>query len=106
MSTSNSLDSVYFITLPENFQLSKNAAHIDPTIPLPVQKKAEDAPGNFNMEELSPEQILSGILTVLAYDKDNRHLPYYRSVLKSALPDIQKELTETAIIKIKNEEFD
>jgi len=106
MSTSNSLDSVYFITLPENFQISKNAAHIDPTIPLPVQKKAEDAPGNFNMEELSPEQILSGILTVLAYDKDNRHLPYYRSVLKSALPDIQKELTETAIIKIKNEEFD
>ena len=106
MSTTSPLDTVYFITLPENFVLSKNAMHIDPTIPLPVQKKDKDAPGNFNMEELTQEQILAGLLTVLAYDKNNEHIGYYRSILKEARPDIKKELTEAAILKAKNEDYD
>ncbi|MCR5289798.1 MAG: tetratricopeptide repeat protein [Treponema sp.] len=106
MSSTNPLDSVYFITLPEDFKLSQHAMHIDPTIPLPVQKKDQNDPGSFNMEELTAEQILSGILTVLAYSKDDKNLPYYRSILKQARPNIQKELTEAAILKIKNEDFE
>lgn len=100
------LDSVYFINLPESFTLSEHAMHIDPTIPLPVQKKDGDAPGSFNMEELSEEQILAGILTILAYDSKNEHVPYYRSILKSARPNIKKEMTEAGILKAKNEDFE
>ncbi len=106
MNSINSLDTIYFITLPEGFELSKNAMHIDPTIPLPVQKKEKDSGGNFRPEELSQEQILSGILTVLAYDHTNEHLDYYRSILKEARPDLKKELSEAAILKTKNEDFD
>lgn len=106
MKPNSPLESVYFITLPEGFELSKNAMHIDPTIPLPVQKKDEDAPGQFNPEELTAEQILAGLLTVLAYDKNNSHLDYYRSVLKEARPDIKKELSEAAILKAKNEDYE
>lgn len=106
MKPNSPLESVYFITLPEGFKLSKNAMHIDPTIPLPVQKKDEDAPGQFNPEELTAEQILAGLLTVLAYDKKNTHLDYYRSVLKEARPDIKKELSEAAILKAKNEDYE
>ena len=87
------LESVYFISIPENFEFSNAALKIDRTIPLPVQKKDRDAPGNFNMEELAPEQILAGILTVLAYDHHNEHLDYYRSIIKQARPGIEKELT-------------
>ena len=43
------LDSVYFIDIPEGFTLSDKAFHLDTSIPLPVQKKAEDAPGTFDM---------------------------------------------------------
>lgn len=106
MKPNSPLESVYFITLPEGFELSKNAMHIDPTIPLPVQKKDKDAPGQFNPEELTAEQILAGLLTVLAYDKTNTHLDYYRSVLKEARPDIKKELSEAAILKAKNEDYE
>lgn len=106
MNPANALDSVYYITLPEDFELSKNAMHIDKTIPLPVQKKDNDAPGNFNMNELTAEQILSGILTVLAYDKQNKHLDYYRSVLRDARPNIKQELSEAAILKTKNEDYE
>lgn len=100
------LESVYFISLPEGFSLSKNALQLDTTVPLPVQKKDKDAPGQFNPKELTPEQILAGILTVLAYDKHNEHLPYYRSILTQARPNIKKELSEAAILKVKNEDFE
>lgn len=106
MNPTSPLDTIYYIELPENFQLSRNAMHIDPSIPLPVQKKDRDAPGTFNPEELTQEQILAGILTVLAYDPHNEHVAYYRSILKEARPGIKKELSEAAILKAKNEDYD
>ena len=106
MNPSNPLASVYFINLPENFNLSQETFPIDKTIPLPVQKKDSEAAGSFNPEEITAEQVLAGILTVLAYDKKNEHLDYYRSILKKARPDIKKELCEAAILKTKNEDFD
>ncbi|MCK9168808.1 MAG: tetratricopeptide repeat protein [Treponema sp.] len=106
MNPASPLDTIYYIKLPENFKLSRNAMHIDPTIPVPVQKKDRDAPGTFDPGELTQEQILAGILTVLAYDPQNEHTGYYRSVLKEARPEIKKELSEAAILKAKNEDYD
>lgn len=106
MNPSNPLDTIYYIQLPENFQLSRSTMHIDPTVPLPVQKKDKDAPGTFNPEELTQEQILAGILTVLAYDPQNGHTGYYRSILREARPEIKKELSEAAILKAKNEDYE
>ena len=106
MNGSKQLESIYYITLPENFSLSKNAMHIDKTIPLPVQKKDKDSADNFNMEELTSEQILSGILTVLAYDKANEHLDYYRNIIKDARPNLKQELSAAAILKTKNQDYD
>ncbi len=106
MNPKNPLDSIYFIDLPENFSLSDAAFPIDKTIQLPVQQKDSDAPGIFNPSEITMEQILAGILTVLAYDKKNAHLDYYRSILKKAKPNIKQELCEAAILKTKNEDFD
>ena len=106
MNPKNPLDSIYFIDLPENFSLLDAAFQIDKTIQLPVQQKDSDAPGVFNPAEITMEQILAGILTVLAYDKKNPHLDYYRSILKKAKPNIKQELCEAAILKTKNEDFD
>ena len=106
MNPKNPLDSVYFIDLPENFNFSDAAFPIDKTIQLPVQQKDSDAPGVFNLEEITMEQILAGILTVLAYDKKNPNLDYYRSILKKAKPNIKQELCEAAILKTKNEDFE
>lgn len=108
MNPVNPLDSVVFINLPEGFSLSKEAMHIDTTIPLPVQLQIKDGvvQRDFSPAELTQEMILAGILTVLAYDKDNAHIQYYRSVLNSARPNLKKELTEAAILKAKNEDYD
>lgn len=106
MKPNSPLESIYFITLPDGFELSKEVFPLDTTIPLPVQKKDSDAPGQFNPEELTQEQILAGILTVLAYDKQNPNLQYYRSIITKARPNIKKELSEAAILKVKNEDFE
>lgn len=106
MSSQNPLESIYFITIPENFIQSEDAFKIDTSIKLPVQKKMNEAPGNFNPSEITTEQILAGILTVLAYDKKNENLDYYRSIILKVKPNIKKELCEAAILKTKNEDFD
>lgn len=102
----NPLESIYYISIPEGFTVSDAAFKIDPTIKLPVQKKVAEAPGDFHPEEITTEQILAGILTVLAYDKKNEHLDYYRSIITKVKPNIKKELCEAAILKTKNEDFD
>lgn len=104
MGLSNPLESVYFITLPDDFKLSEYALKIDKTVPLPVQKKSGES--NPDIKSLEPEQILAGILTVLAYDRHNAYLDYYRSIIKKARPDLQRELTEAAILKSKDEDWE
>lgn len=106
MNSQNPLESIYYITIPENFIQSENAFKIDTSIKLPVQKKVNEAPGDFNPSEITTEQILAGILTVLAYDKKNENLEYYRSIILKVKPNIKKELCEAAILKTKNEDFD
>lgn len=106
MNPANPLETIYYIGLPENFVQSDDAFKIDPSIKLPVQKKVNDAPGDFDPSQITSEQILAGILTVLAYDKKNEHLDYYRSIIKKVKPNIKKELCEAAILKTKNEDFD
>lgn len=104
MSLSNPLESVYFINLPDDFKLSDYALKIDKTVPLPVQKKSGES--EPDIKSLEPEQVLAGILTVLAYDRHNANLDYYRSIIKKARPDIQRELTEAAILKSKDEDWE
>lgn len=106
MKPKNPLESVYFINIPEDYKFSDAAMKIDPKIPLPVQQKTQGDPDDFNMKDIAPEQILSGILMVLAYDKHNNNLDYYRQIINQARPNIKKELSETAILKTKNEDWD
>ena len=99
--SSESLNSIVFIDLPEDFVLPTKDFTVDNTIPLPVQLpqntklKKED----LNTSSLTVEMILAGILTILAYDTQNKNINYYRSLLKAARPQIRKELTEAAIFK-------
>lgn len=106
MNPKNPLESIYFISIPDNFTSSQTQLKIDPKIKLPVQKKVDEAPGEFNPKEITTEQILAGILTVLAYDKKNENLDYYREIVKQVKPNIKKELCEAAILKTKNEDFE
>ncbi len=107
MSYTNPLDSLVFISLPDDLKLESFSELIDSSVKLPVQRDSfDEETETFSIENLTWEQILAGILTVLAYDKKNEHKNYYRSILLSAKPNIKQELTDAAIVKAKNEDFD
>lgn len=106
MSPANPLDSVYFVKIPADAKFSSGAMKIDPSIELPVQKKNKDDPVEEDFANLSEEQILSGILTVLAYDTANKNSAYYRKLITDVRPDIKKELAEAAILKTHDEDWD
>ncbi len=101
---SHPLDSLVFISIPKEHHLSGAFPSFDPAIPLPVQLTAPDA--EFRTEGLTREMILAGILTVLAYDRENSQIEYYRGLLTAIHPTIREEMTETAILKTKNGDFE
>lgn len=106
MDSTSRLETVCFIKLPQGFEFSHNAFKINPDIPLPAQRKEGEDKDSFSTENLTEEQILSGLLTVLAWDKQNEHLEYYRSIIKQVRPNLVKELGEAAILKTKDEDWD
>lgn len=106
MNISNPLESIFYIGVPENFVVSDSAFKIDTSIKIPVQQKQNDAPGVFEADKITTEQILAGLLTVIAYDKKNENIDYYRSIITKVKPNIKKELCEAAILKTKNEDYD
>ncbi len=107
MNPANPLDRLVYISLPEDFIPENSNFSLDPTIHLPVQREANDETADsFSIDSLAWEQILAGILTVLAYDNECKDKKYYRSLLLAAKPNIKQELTDAAILKVKNEDFD
>ncbi|MEE0132698.1 MAG: tetratricopeptide repeat protein [Treponema sp.] len=103
MNPSSPLDNLLFLNLPEGMDLSAYKLQIKSNIPLPVQKPDN---GDFDISQLTPEMIFAGILVVLAYDHHNQYLDDYRKLLLEAKPNIKQELTEAAILKSRNEDFD
>jgi tetratricopeptide (TPR) repeat protein len=79
---------------------------IDPAIPIPVELPPEDE--TLNLEELSWEMILSGMIKLIAAGGAVQpgRLDYYRRFVLAVKPEIQRELTEAAILKAKNGDFD
>ena len=100
------LDSVYFAKIPEGTVFSAKALKIDPAIPLPIQKKNLTDPVETDAANLSEEQILSGILAILAYDRGNEYASYYRDLICKVRPNIKKELAEAAILKARDEDWE
>jgi tetratricopeptide (TPR) repeat protein len=80
---------------------------IDPAIPIPVELSGE---GTANLEDLSWEMIISGMLCVISADTpvdlSPERLDYYRRFVLAVRPDIFEEFNEAAILKARNGDFD
>lgn len=112
------LHRILFLSVPESLRgqienVSKNSADfsIDPDIPLPVE--IPNGEENLNLEELSWEMIISGMLRVIADGEMNAdenispyRINYYRAFVLAVRPAILSEFTEAAILKAHNNDFD
>jgi tetratricopeptide (TPR) repeat protein len=116
---------IVFLSVPESLRVQLENGHqhdheseldhehftIDPAIPIPV----EIPPGetNLDMEQLSWEMIVSGMLRIISaggkdpsFDIDKEDIDYYRRFVLEVRPDILGEFTEAAILKARNGDFE
>ncbi|WP_245534768.1 tetratricopeptide repeat protein [Treponema primitia] len=89
---------------------------IDPAIPIPVELPQGET--KLDLEQLSWEMIISGMLRVVSDFVGNSAVPgadpeisvedadYYRRFVLAVRPDILGEFTEAAILKARNGDYD
>lgn len=112
MDNNHPLDSLIYVLLPAGFSLPPHTAQafvFDASIPLPVQCTSLQEKECFDIKTLTWEMILAGMLTHLAYPQDiqdKNHIAYYRNLLFAVRPNLKTELSEAAILKARNEDYD
>ena len=97
-------DRIVFLSVPESLGRNLGNFRLDPSIPIP----AELPPGatRLDLENLSWEMMISGMIRVVARDPEAEDADYYRSFVLAVKPDILQEFTEAAILKSRNGDFD
>ncbi len=100
------LDHIIYISIPEEMNHSIGNLKLNPHILLPIEIPEGIAPKDWDSRDLSWEMIISGMLKVMAYDRDHKDLPYYREFIKSSRPEIAAELTQSAVIKAQTGDFE
>jgi Flp pilus assembly protein TadD len=108
---------VHFLSVPESLRgkidsLSQDCDFsINPDIPIPVEIPEKDE--KLNLEDLNWEMIVSGMLHVIAGGpgayvpaENGEWIDYYRHFVLVLRPNILEELTEAAILKARNNDFD
>jgi Flp pilus assembly protein TadD len=93
---------IIFLSVPESLRGHvEDSFSINPDIPIPVE-----VPENFNMDDLSWEMIIAGMLRIIADGSRKEWTDYYRRFVLAVRPAIMDEFTEAAILKARNGDFD
>jgi len=101
------LDRIVFLSVPDSLRGSLESTSdftIDPAIPLPAEIPAGE--DTLNLENLSWEMILSGMIRVVAADPQAEDADYYRRFVLAVKPDLLAEFSEAAILKARNGDYD
>jgi Flp pilus assembly protein TadD len=106
---------IIFLSVPESLRghVEGNFS-INPDIPLPVE--VPEGGETFNLEELSWEMIVAGMLRIIAKGNNGEFdfpenfgphwIDYYSHFVLAVRPSIMNEFTEAAILKARNGDFD
>ena len=97
-------ENIQFIKLPENFKADLGSFTIDSSIELPIllsegKDKVED-------KDLTVENLVAGMISVVAHDKNHPHFSYYKSFVLASDPHIVEKLNQAAIAKEQRKEFE
>lgn len=101
---SSPLERISYITLPEDAERDIEGFALSPEIPLPVEPPADTE--DFSLDNLSWEMIISAMLKIFAYRPDHEHIDYYRKFINTVQPNLVSEMTQTGIVKAKQNNFE
>ena len=101
---SSELDNIIYIAVSEELERTIGDFQIDPEIMLPVEMTG--GADTWDIQDLSWEQIIAAMLKILAYEPAHDDAEYYRDFVLTVRPEIVDELTQTAILKARNKDYD
>ena len=98
------LESIIYISLPE--ELIKNIGEfvIDPTILIPVEVSPDQE--DWDVDDLTWEMIIAAMLKILVYDPKHEHAQYYRNFILAANPAVIEDLSKSGILKAESKDFE
>ena len=97
------LDSIRYITLPKSMEEKITGFAIDSSIPIPVQ--LPDGHTSLDVDKVTLESIVAGMLVVIAYKENDRNIGYYRDFVLAAQPNAVEELNTAAIAKEHQKDY-
>lgn len=100
---SNPMDSIFFISLPEDANRTIGDFELDPTVLLPVE--VPEGAESLDLADLSWEMVLSAMLKVLAYSPDHEFAGYYRKFIGAVKPDMAEILLQSVWVKGDQKDF-
>jgi tetratricopeptide (TPR) repeat protein len=98
------MDSIFFISLPEESTRRIGDFELDPAVLLPVD--VPEGAESLDLADLSWEMVLSAMLKVLAYSPEHEFAPYYRRFIGAVKPDMPDILLQSVWIKGDQKDFD
>lgn len=95
---------IIFLSVPESLHGSPYDQNfsVNPEIPIPVEINDDIV---FDLQNLSLEMIVSGMMQVLI-EGTTEHTDYYRRFIFAVRPNIVNELSDAALMKAKNNDYD
>jgi tetratricopeptide (TPR) repeat protein len=96
----NKLQNIVYISVPDDLDRQVGDFRVDPDRLLPVESSSGSE--RYDLQDLSWEQIVAGMLKILAYAPDHEDADYYREFVLAVSPDLVQQLTTTGILKTQN----
>ena len=98
------LKTIRYIRIPDTIKAEGEGFAIDPDKRIPIQ--LPPGASSLRKEDISLEAIISGMLTVIAFDEDNEDFQYFRSFVLAADPSLPEKLNQAAIAKEQQKDYE
>lgn len=98
------LEKVTFVRFPESLKADLGTVKIDPTILHPIL--LSEGREKLTSTDCTVENLMAGLITVIAYDLNNPNFTYYTSLALALDEDIVQKLNVAAIAKENKKEYD
>lgn len=100
----NSIDKIVYVELGPQFNVDLGTMKMDSRIKVPFSLASGKE--NLKKEDYTVENLLSGLITVVADDEKNENFNYYKALINAIDPAIKNKLKTAAIAKEKRKEYD
>ena len=104
MKKEESLRSIRYIKVPKGMRVESDTFRLDPGIMLPVQLREGET--RLTADGISLESIVSGMLTLIAYDENHKDVQYYKDFVLTIDPTLPEKLCQAAIAKEQQKNYD